>query len=233
MVRRRGAEPAAALMVAKPPLLRPRRLRNMAGMLLLASQSPQRRMLLTQAGLAHVCVATADDETLAVPANPQAAAVERAIHKALHADLAAHGAAIAAGSVAVLAADTVVSLRGRLIGKPADRSEAVRILMELQGSRHLVVTAHCVLRPGPSPVQAVGLSVAKVSMAPMSPEEIQDYVDSGESDGKAGAYAYQESGDRFVEELEGDPATVIGLHVPTVLRLLREVGLPQLGEARP
>ncbi len=192
-------------------------------MILLASQSPQRRMLLERSGIPFEVVATLDDEGHTPSPLPSMLAIERARLKALNAEVAAHRNALERGEAWVLAADTVVALGRECIGKPADRGEAVRILMKLQGTRHTVYTGHCVCIPGPQPLEAVALAMTQVTMRPMSPSQIQAYVDSGEADGRAGAYAIQESADQFVEDIQGDLETVIGLHVATAQRLVEQV----------
>jgi septum formation protein len=185
-------------------------------MIYLASQSPQRSQLLTEAGLAFQVVTSAcDEEAIAVP-HPQACAVERARGKAL-----AVAAADAPAPGVILAADTVVSLGTERIGKPSDRAHARDILRRLQGTTHVVSTAHCCRVVGGR--EAVGVAFTKVTMKPMSQAEIDAYVESGESDQRAGAYAIQERGDQYVADLEGEFDTVVGLNLATVLRLVREV----------
>jgi len=129
-------------------------------------------------------------------------------------------ASIPAGTV--LGADTVVEVGGRVLGKPADAADAVRMLRLLSGSRHRVHTGVAVVhRPGG--VSRSATATTEVGMRTLTLREIEDYVASGEPMGKAGAYAVQETGDRFVEELRGDHDTVIGLSMATVRRLLDEL----------
>lgn len=191
-------------------------------MLYLASSSPQRTRLLAEADVPHVVVAaTVDESTISAPAI-QILALDRAAAKARTADLT--GKSKAAPCV-VLGADTVVGLGKEMFGKPRDRADAVAILSRLQGTTHTVVTGHCLLlldAAGTVQREARGLAIAKVTMRHMSADDIQAYVDSGESDGRAGAYAIQENGDRFVVDLEGGFDTVVGLHLDTVSRLWRE-----------
>jgi septum formation protein len=128
-------------------------------------------------------------------------------------------------SAVVIAADTVVALGSELFGKPGDRADARRILGRLSGTTHAVSTGHCcaVMAPdGAITLQAARIAVARVTMRPLTAAEISAYVDSGESDGRAGAYAIQEHGDRFVTELEGSWDTVVGLNLAMVARLYRE-----------
>jgi septum formation protein len=100
------------------------------------------------------------------------------------------------------------------------------MLQQLSGTTHQVLTAHCLVRFGANgpEAEAVALSTARVTMRLLSPAEIDAYVATGEGLGKAGGYAIQAQGDRFVVEVQGATETVIGLHVPTVAKLWREVG---------
>ena len=154
--------------------------------------------------------------------HPQATAIERAMAKARGVDLSQIEAA--AGNV-ILAADTIVVLNNQMIGKPKDRAHAKVILQELQGTTHTVATGHCIIRPacdGADLREAAGLALTKVTMKPMTAEDIEAYVASGESDNRAGAYAIQENGDKFVADLDGDFDNVVGLHLATVDRLYQQ-----------
>jgi septum formation protein len=193
-------------------------------MIYLASASPQRQALLQAADLAFTRIPSDCDEAAILLPHAHATAVERARAKARQARMEGHRPAV--GDV-ILAADTVVSLNGRLIGKPADRSEAKHILADLAGTTHTVATAHCCRIPGAAAAddeaEAVLLALSRVTMRAMTLDEIEAYVASGESDGRAGAYAIQESGDRFVVDLQGEFDTVVGLNITSVRRLIEEI----------
>ncbi len=175
-------------------------------------------MLLTRAGITFTVVdSTCDEESVSFP-NPQVLALERARAKAGAAVLTAdqrHGV-----PAVVLGADTVVALGNQVFGKPSDRGDAVRMLGLLQGTTHTVYTGHCCIRvdEGHSG-QAARIAMTRVTMKPMSPAEIEAYVASGESDGRAGAYAIQETADRYVADLQGSWDTVVGLNVAMCARL--------------
>ena len=178
-------------------------------------------MLLTRAGITFTLVdSTCDEESVSFP-NPQVLALERARAKAAAAVLSAdQRAGIPA---VVLGADTVVALGSQLFGKPADRADAVRMLSQLQGTTHTVYTGHCCLRvDAGNHGEASRIAMTRVTMRAMSQTDIEAYVASGESDGRAGAYAIQESGDRFVAELQGGWDTVVGLNVAMCARLYME-----------
>jgi len=189
----------------------------------LASQSPQRTMLLNRSGVPHVVVPSrCDEERITSPA-AQILAIDRAVAKAQGAELGSYDRS---PPCVVLGADTVVALGREIIGKPRDRADAAAILGRLQGTTHSVITGHCCLllnQAGAVIKEARGLAIAKVTMRQMSADEIAAYVATGESDGRAGAYAIQESADRYVVDVEGGFDTVVGLHIDTLARLYREL----------
>lgn len=185
--------------------------------LILASGSPRRRRLLTEMGYQFGVIVPGVDETLLPDAEAADEAERIAVAKARE-------VARRAPPAVILAADTLCALDGEVIGKPADREDARCILRRLSGTRHHVITGLCVLDPRTG--RAVSESVATaVVMKPMTDAQIRDYVDSGESDGKAGAYAIQETGDRYVERIEGSFDNVVGLPTERLAVLLREFGI--------
>ena len=182
----------------------------------LASGSPRRRDLLREAGYDFTVVDPAGDESAARgDGTPEGLAVERASIKA-------RSAAGQLGSGLVVGADTIVVLAGRVIGKPADRGDAKRMLSELSGTTHRVITGVSVVdaASGRELTRAVSTGIV---MAPMSAAEIDEYVSSGEADGKAGAYAIQETADRFVREVRGSFTNVVGLPMEALEEMLAEM----------
>lgn len=123
-----------------------------------------------------------------------------------------------AGHETVLAADTVVVLDDRVLEKPSDRDDAVRMLHALQGREHHVLTGFCLIG---SLGQVVEVERTKVRFAPMSRAEIEEYAASGEPMDKAGAYAIQGLASKFVAAIEGDYANVVGLPVARVYQYLK------------
>ena len=185
----------------------------------LASQSPQRAMLLERAGVPFTVVASTGDEEAVTSDRPQVLALDRAMVKA-------RGAAVPANATGViLGADTVVNLGMTMYGKPTDDVDAARILGALQGTTHTVLTGHHLIRVvnGVTSTEASGISLARVTMRRLSAEDIRAYLATGEHRGRAGAYAIQETGDRFVVDLQGSWGTVVGLSVSTVAKLYREL----------
>jgi septum formation protein len=121
----------------------------------------------------------------------------------------------------VLAADTTVALEGRIFGKPQDRGDAERMLAELSGRRHEVLTA--VALQFDDEVETA-LSVSDVQFRSLAQDEIRAYVASGESDDKAGAYAIQGRAALFVAEIRGSQSGIVGLPLYETAQLLQKVG---------
>jgi len=182
--------------------------------LILASASPRRRELLAATGRAFRVVPSDAEESVPPGMPPGKAAEHLACLKA-----AAVAARLTRGTV--IAADTIVTSGSDIIGKPSDRADAIRILEKLSRRPHTVITGVCLMDAGTGRrLSASDRTV--VHMRPMERAEIEAYVDSGEAMGKAGAYAIQETGDRFVERVEGSFSNVVGLPMELLERMLRE-----------
>jgi septum formation protein len=201
---------------------------NAPPVLLLASASPRRRELLWQIGVPHrVAVAGIDERAL--PDEDAADYVQRlALAKANHVWQATSGAnagaAGAAGALPVLGADTVVTLDGELLGKPADRAAALAMLVRLSARTHRVLTAvACVDARG----SQLRLSDSEVSFRALSAAECAAYWDSGEPQDKAGGYAIQGLGAAFVNALRGSYSGVMGLPLFETAALLDAIGVPR------
>ena len=184
--------------------------------LILASQSPRRRELL---GLiaADFSVCPADiDETMKEVLPMEARVADLSARKAC-AVAAEHPGAAVVGS------DTVVVLDGVPLGKPADEADAKRMLSALSGRAHEVVTGVALALPDGSVLQDA--TVTCVRFAPMTAAEIDWYIASREPMDKAGAYGIQGLGARFIEGIEGDYYSVMGLPVRRLYEMLRESGI--------
>ena len=180
--------------------------------LVLASASPRRAELLRTAGFTFD-VRPADVDETPRPAEPPATyALRVACDKAMAAAARVDGA-----DAWILAADTVVVVDGRILGKPTDHSDARRMLSMLSGVVHEVLTAVVVRHAGAQESEVVS---TRVRFATLSTAEIDWYVASGEPDGKAGAYAIQGLGSRFIDRIEGSWSNVVGLPLATVYRML-------------
>ncbi|MFP5406073.1 MAG: Maf family protein [Gammaproteobacteria bacterium] len=121
----------------------------------------------------------------------------------------------------VLVADTAVALGGQILGKPVDDDDARRMLALLAGRKHRVLTAVAVVRGTRTESR---ISVSRVWFARIAPVEIDRYVASGESRGKAGAYAIQGAVARFVRRIEGSHSSIMGLPLFETAQLLRDDG---------
>ena len=182
--------------------------------LILASASPRRAELLHSAGFAFTAAPANVDET---PRNGESAVAytRRVAH-----EKGAHIARTHGGGSVILGADTEVVIGGQILGKPADPNDARRMLRLLAGTVHDVLTAVVAIH---SRRTAEAVVHTRVWFTPMTEREIDWYVASGEPMGKAGAYAIQGLGARFVERIDGSWSNVVGLPLATVHRLLREV----------
>ncbi|GAA4331815.1 Maf family protein [Pigmentiphaga soli] len=192
--------------------------------LYLASRSPRRTELLRQLRIDHqVLVPPAGDgpDEPQLPGEPAAEYVRRtAREKAMRGEQAMRDLGLPA--LPVLAADTTVILDGDVLGKPADRADAMRILARLSGSAHEVHTA-VALAHGDRLLEDV--SVTTVRFRPLAPADIERYCDSGEPYDKAGAYGIQGLAGVFVERIDGSFTGVMGLPLFETARLLAKVGI--------
>ncbi|HJQ92501.1 MAG TPA: Maf family protein [Acidimicrobiia bacterium] len=184
--------------------------------LVLASGSPRRRELLERLGLDFDVVAPDVDETR-YPDEAPAAYVDRVARS--------KSAAVAGDDLIVLAADTIVVHEGRIMGKPGHPEEARTMLRRIEGDVHEVFTGLAIgAWEGGAQIKSI-VDVARVTMLPMTEEEIAWYVGTGEPLDKAGGYALQGLGGLFVGKVVGSPFTVIGLPIHLIARLLAASGV--------
>lgn len=186
--------------------------------LILASQSPRRKELLGLLGIPFEIQVSQADETMAPGKDPASQVAEVSRRKA---------AAIAPSNDAVvIAADTIVVCDGVILGKPADREDACRMLRMLSGKAHQVMTGMTVLYGDQIHTCT---EVTDVYFRQLSEKEISRYVDSGEPMDKAGAYGIQGGAALFAEKLCGDYYNVMGLPVCRLTQVLGAV-VPELME---
>lgn len=121
----------------------------------------------------------------------------------------------------VLGADTVIVKNGRIFGKPQSADEAAEFLKEFQGSSHTVITA-VVLYNGKQKSTTTRVAKTKVTFAPMTDDEIQWYLESGEWHGAAGGYRIQSLASIFIEKIEGSQSCVTGLPIHELYDMLKE-----------
>lgn len=183
--------------------------------LILASASPRRCELLRSGGYAFEVIPAAVPEPTERPrgTSPEAFAVALSYFKA-------RAVAKTVGTGLILAGDTVVALGDVLFGKPLDRDDARRILDTLSGTTHRVITGLTLLDAADRR-RSMAYAVTAVTMRPLRREEIEAYLDSGEWEGKAGAYGIQDIGDAFVERIEGSFSNVVGLPMELLADMLR------------
>jgi len=174
-------------------------------MIVLASASPRRAALLTQAGLAFEVRPAEIDEQSREAEKPEELALRLAREKAL----AVRGRLEASDARLVLGADTIVVIGDRVLGKPRDEAHAVELLSSLLGRTHRVLTAVAIVTKSGRAYTTVVESRVSMRRAPRA--EVEAYASGGEPLDKAGAYALQGEGARFVDGVEGSRSNVIGL----------------------
>ncbi|TDQ43725.1 Maf family protein [Tepidicella xavieri] len=192
----------------------------------LASQSPRRRELLAQWGIrAELLLPDADEDAEALEAVRPREWPSRYVQRVTRHKLDAALARLQRRGWPdgpVLCADTTVALGRQILGKPASKADARRMLQALSGQRHQVLTAVALAHRG-QVWQA--LSRSEVEFGPWSAADIRRYVDSGEPMGKAGAYAIQGAAGLFVKRIRGSHSGIVGLPAYETAQLLRAAGL--------
>lgn len=184
--------------------------------LILASASPRRHEILESVGLSHEISVTDVDETVDSGLACEDAVKEIARRKAI----AALGAAPAESIV--LAADTMVEVDGRALGKPTSGADACGMLEMLSGKTHRVFTGIAVSDGKTTVCEAVCTSV---TVRELRRDEIEGYVATGEPFDKAGAYGIQGIGGAFISHIDGDYFNVVGLPICRVVEILRDLGI--------
>lgn len=181
--------------------------------LILASSSPSRKMLLQQAGLSFDVVVSGVDETVPPEYTP-AQTVETLARRKGEAVLP-----LCPGKP-IIAADSVVSIDGLILGKPKDDEAAKATLQRLSGRTHEIYTGVCLLAEGKNDVFHMS---TKVTFYPLTDEEIAEYVAMGESRGRAGAYGIEGIGVVLVQSIQGDYSNIVGLPVAETIRRLHKL----------
>jgi septum formation protein len=183
--------------------------------IILASQSPRRKQLLEWAEVSFEIVVRETDETFPGGLNVEEAAIYIARQKALAVQ------SIVEEDAVILAADTIVVLKGRIIGKPGDREEAIRILSDLSGQKHMVITG-VVITNGKKQISFSDRT--EVYFHDLTRQQIEFYVDKYQPYDKAGAYAIQEwIGVIGIRSVSGDFYNVMGLPISRVVKELKKL----------
>lgn len=179
---------------------------------ILASASPRRQEILTKLDIPFIVDPAGGEPQPEASWSPEKASLHLARYKAEEV------AGRYPGRI-VIGADTIVSVDGRMLGKPADEADAFRMLSLLQGRSHQVVTGVWICSPGKNDGFA---STAEVEFYAMQNDEIEAYIHTGEPMDKAGAYGIQGKGMRYIKGIQGDFYTVMGLPGAALWRFLEK-----------
>jgi len=195
---------------------------------ILASASPARRETLLRAGVVPEVIVSGVDESAITADTPAALVQELANAKALVVSKRLRGEAL------VLGCDSILELDGEPLGKPVTIDAAVAYWQRMRGRKGILHTGHCLIDCAAERVAMSAVSTI-VHFSDITDEEIEVYCSSGEPSNVAGAFTIDGFGGWFVDMIEGDHHTVVGLSLPLLRRLLRELnfGLPDLGYPTP
>lgn len=193
--------------------------------LVLASASPARRKLLQAAGIEPEVLVSGVDESGITAHSPEEMCLELAHRKAqavadkvLAAIVAGH---LPPGDTLVLGCDSVLEFQGEIYGKPGDANEAFKRWQRMRGQAGVLHTGHCLIK---GDVRAAAVASTVVHFANVTDDEIAAYVATGEPLNVAGAFTIDGIGSAFVDRIEGNAGTVIGLSVPLFRELLADLG---------
>lgn len=181
--------------------------------LILASASPRRKEILKNAGYDFEII-TSDYEEKSFSANPYTTALTFAYEKAKEVFNKLEDK-----NCVVLGADTVVYLKGQILGKPLDRKDAKRILQNLSGRKHKVITGYAIISKGKT---IVGYDKSTVIFNKLTENQIESYLDSNLYVGKAGAYGIQDGDFNFVKKYKGSMNNIIGLPIEKINKKLKK-----------
>lgn len=200
--------------------------------IILASASPRRKELLEQIGLEfEIC--PAKSEEIITKTVPQEVVMELSRQKAEEVAVMVttynekHKEIVTPSDILIIGADTVVAYGGQILGKPKDEQDAKRMLSMLSGNTHSVYTGVtlCLIDPNGRVGEIVFYEKTDVTMFPITEEEMERYIATGEPFDKAGSYAIQGKSAIFIEKIEGDYNNVVGLPVTHIYQKLKEVGI--------
>ncbi len=182
--------------------------------MILASQSPRRRELLSLITSDFRIIPAKGEEVLPEKISPENAVLALSEQKAKEIYAGYKGEII-------IAADTIVAIDGKILGKPKDEADAFEMLKTLSGRVHEVFTGVCVIFPNGEKEHF--FDETKVEFYPLSDKEISDYIKTGEPMDKAGAYGIQEQGALLVKRIDGDYYNVMGLPVAKLFRVINRI----------
>ncbi len=191
--------------------------------IILASSSPRRIELLKGLGLKFDILPADIDETIYISDSPAMIARRLALQKAIAVQQKLNQNEFT--NTLIIAGDTIVVLGKRILGKPATKREAIKMLAQLSGKTHLVITALCILK---DEKKVVGHEITKVTFQKLSKGMIRRYVATGEPMDKAGAYGIQGKAALLVKKIEGDYFNVMGLPLVLLSEMLEKFGIQLL-----
>lgn len=181
--------------------------------IILASNSPRRKELLSKAGLSFEVVPSNYEEDMSLPLSPQELAKTLSRGKA-------EDVANKYPEVVVIGADTFVAFDGRVLGKPYTKEKAKEMLTILSGKQHVIITGFTIIEKTANKSISKAIE-SKIFFRNLTEKEIDDYVETGEPLDKAGAYAIQGLGSKLIEKTEGDYASILGLPIDDVVETLK------------
>jgi septum formation protein len=192
--------------------------------LILASQSPRRKELLSQLGYQFITLAADIDET--VKRDEDAHAYVRRLAKEKAQAIFSTLPLEKKISSIVIGSDTSVVIDNEILGKPADEAECIAMLLRLESKQHQVLTAVAVISHDQQSKTMTRVVETQVQFKPLSLDEIKRYWSTGEPCDKAGSYAIQGIGGQFVTTINGSYSAVVGLPLYETVELLNQAGLP-------
>jgi septum formation protein len=212
--------------------------RGMAIRFVLGSASPARRDTLVRAGVVPDVIVSHVDESKLTAQTPAELVQLLANTKALSISKELHGEAVAAGEpgaeALVLGCDSLLEFDGEALGKPVSHADTVARWQRMRGQRATLHTGHCLVHCASERLAVASVSTV-VHFGDITDEEIESYSHSGEPANVAGSFTIDGFGGWFVDAIEGDHHNVVGLSLPVLRKLLRELGfsLPDIGYPTP
>ncbi len=185
--------------------------------IILASTSPRRKELLAKTGVDFEVLAGDYEEDMTLPLSP----LELAKHLSLG---KAESVAKDNPDAVVIGADTFVAFGEHVLGKPHTKEKAKEMLQMLNGKQHSIITGFSIVHKSAGKIVSEAIE-AKVYFRNLTESEIDEYISTGEPLDRAGGYAIQGGGAKFVEKIEGDYDTIVGLPVIEVVKALKEFGI--------
>lgn len=185
--------------------------------IILASGSPRRLKILNDMGVDCEVIKSQIEEISSTELNPQILAMSLAFEKA-------HSVASSYPGDLILGADTIVSIDGKILGKPKDKEEATEFIKRLSGKIHDVITGFCLISIDEN-IKLVDYEISHVKFKPLFDEEIESYVKTDEPYDKAGGYAIQGKGNDLVESFSGEYENIVGLPKEKLQVYLKRFGV--------